>query len=292
MRSSAGERLFRFFNTIWMLVIMALILFPVMNILSVSVSDRAAVQSGSVTIYPKGFNTQAYREIFHNSTFLRSLLNTVFVTAAGTACAVLITLMVSYAMSRECPGKRFYTYFLVFTMYFSGGVIPTYIIYTRYLHLRNTYWVLFLPAVVNVFYIIVMRSQIEAMPASVFEAAHIDGASEMQTVFCITLPMISPTIAAVSMFFALNFWNSWFNVMVYEDYEKFWTLQYFLRAVVFDKFIAAGDSGAAATETARSVPAENFRMAAIVLTALPIVSIYPFVQKYFVKGIISGSVKG
>lgn len=291
MKKTRGERIFQYFDIFIMLCIMALVIFPVLYIMSVSVSSQEAIQNNRITFYPIGFNTAAYADILDNATFLRSLFNTLFVTVAGTVLSVFMTLLVSYAMSREFPGKKIYTYFLVFTMYFSGGLIPTYIVYTRYLHLRNTYWVLFLPAIVNVFYIIVMRSQIEALPKSVHEAAYIDGASEIKTAFLITLPMISPTIAAIAMFFALNFWNSWFNVMVYEDSNKMWTLQYFLRAVVFDKFLTAAEDSTAATAESQ-IPAENFRMAAIVLTAAPIVAIYPFVQKYFVKGIIAGSVKG
>ena len=177
-------------------------------------------------------------------------------------------------------------------MYFSGGLIPSYIIYTNVYHLRNTYWVLFLPSLVSVFYIIVMRSQIEAMPAEVFEASYIDGANEFQTVFRIVMPMITPTIAAISMFFALNFWNMWFPVMVYTDKRKFWTFQYFLRVVVFDKFFSQYNTLSAGYQVEALIPEENYRAAAIVLVAAPIVAIYPFVQKYFVKGIISGAVKG
>jgi len=176
-------------------------------------------------------------------------------------------------------------------MYFSGGLIPTYIVVTKYLNLRNNYLSLILPGLISVFYVIVVRSQIESMPSSIFEAAYIDGAGEFQTVFQIVLPIIAPTIAAISMFYALGKWNMWFNVMIYTDHEEFWTLQYFLRVVVFDKFIASRDN-TMMTEVEKAIPEENFRMAAIVLVAAPIVAIYPFVQKYFVKGIITGSVKG
>lgn len=144
---------------------------------------------------------------------------------------------------------------------------------------------------VSMFYIIVMRSQIEAMPKTVFEAAHIDGANEFQTVFRVVLPMIMPTIAAISMFFALNFWNSWFNVMVYTNKDEYWTLQYFLRAVVLERMISQYSTKMMVGMREVEIPEENFRMAAIVLTAGPIVLIYPFVQKYFVKGIITGAVK-
>ena len=292
MKRSASEQVFHVFNIIFMLMIVALILFPVMNVISLSVSDISAINSRSVSFYPKGFQLGAYKDILENQDFLTALINTIWITVVGTVLAIIVTLLVSYAMTKEFVGKKFFTYFFVLTMYFSGGLIPSYIIYTNVYHLRNTYWVLFLPSLVSVFYIIVMRSQIEAMPAEVFEASYIDGANEFQTVFRIVMPMITPTIAAISMFFALNFWNMWFPVMVYTDKRKFWTFQYFLRVAVFDKFFSQYNTLSAGYQVEALIPEENYRAAAIVLVAAPIVAIYPFVQKYFVKGIISGAVKG
>jgi len=233
----------------------------------------------------------AYVQILGSMLFLRSLANTVGLTVIGTFLSIMLTLMVSYALTKNFLGKKFVTYFFVLTMYFSGGLIPTYLVVAKYLGLRNNYLALILPYLINVFYIIVMRSQIENIPSSIFDAAYIDGANEYQTVFQIVLPMIAPTIAAISMFFALGKWNSWFPVMIYTDYEKFWTVQYYLRIVVFSKFIEARDSAELVLKEMQ-IPEENFRMAAIIVVALPIVSIYPFVQKYFVKGIVSGAVKG
>jgi putative aldouronate transport system permease protein len=262
-----------------------------MNVLSLSISSRDAILARSVTIWPKGFELGAYFQILRNQVFFRSLINTIGITIVATFTAVILTLMVAYALTREFLGKKFVTYFFVITMYFSGGLIPTYIVITKYLQLRNSYLALILPGLISVFYVIVMRSQIENMPSSIIEAAYIDGAGEFQMVFQIVLPIIASTIAAISMFYALAKWNMWFPVMIYTDRESFWTLQYFLRVVIFDKFLAANDSGTF-TESEKLIPEENFRMAAIVLVAAPIVSIYPFIQKFFVKGIISGSVKG
>lgn len=292
MKKSLGEQVFQVFNILIMLFIIAIIIFPLMNIISLSVSDTEAILYRKVSIFPVGFNTKAYNEIFSNSTFVRSLINNIGITAIGTFLAVILTLMISYALTKNFYGKKVVTYFFVFSMYFSGGLIPTYIMITNYLHMRNTYTVLILPYLISVFYIIVMRSQIECIPSSFFEAAYIDGANEYQTVFLIVLPAITPTVAAISMFFALSKWNMWFPVMIYTDYQKYWTLQYFLRVIVFDKFLTASDSTTIAVAGEKGIPEENFRMAAIVLVAAPIVCIYPFVQKYFVKGIIAGAVKG
>ena len=292
MKKSTGDHVFHVINILFMVMITAVVLFPVLNVISLSVSDISAINSRSVSFYPKGFQLGAYKDILKNQDFLTALINTVWITVVGTVLAIIVTLMVSYAMTKEFVGKKFFTYYFVLTMYFSGGLIPSYIIFTNIYHLRNTYWVLFLPSLVSVFYIIVMRSQIEAMPSEVFEASYIDGANEFQTVFRVVMPMISPTIAAISMFFALNFWNMWFSVMVYTDKSKFWTFQYFLRVAVFDKFFSQYNTLAVGYEVEALIPEENYRAAAIVLVAAPIVAIYPFVQKYFVKGIISGAVKG
>jgi len=291
MKRTLGEKVFQYFDAIIMLCILAIIIFPFMNIISLSVSSREAILTNSVSLWPKGFNLAAYGKILGSMLFLRSLVNTIGITVIGTFLAVMLTLMVSYALTKDFLGKKFVTYYFLITMYFSGGLIPTYLVVAKYLNLRNTYLALILPYLISVFYIIVMRSQIENIPSSIFDAAYIDGANEYQTVFQIVLPTIAPTIAAISMFFALGKWNSWFPVMIYTDYDKFWTLQYYLRIVVFSKFLEAKNSTELILEEAQ-IPEENFRMAAIVLVALPIVSIYPFVQKYFVKGIISGAVKG
>lgn len=291
MKKTLGEKAFQWVDILFMFIILATIIFPFMNIISLSVSSREAIMQKSVSIWPKGFNLAAYGEILGSVLFMRSLANTIGLTVIGTFLSVILTLMVSYALTKDFLGKKFTTYFFVITMYFSGGLIPTYLVVAKYLNMRNTYMALILPYLINVFYIIVMRSQIENIPSSIFDAAYIDGANEYQTVFQIVLPTIAPTIAAISMFFALGKWNSWFPVMVYTDYQKFWTVQYYLRIIVFSKFIEARD-GSELILKEMQIPEENFRMAAIIIVALPIVAIYPFVQKYFVKGIVSGAVKG
>jgi putative aldouronate transport system permease protein len=292
MKHTVPEKIFQVFNIVILTLILMTILFPVLHIVALSVSDRDAILSKTVTVYPVGFQVGAYKDVTGNSLFVRSLVNTAGITAAGTILAILVSVLTAYAMTRDFVGKRVITYLFVVSMYFSGGLIPTYIVYTSVFHLRNNFLVLILPGLVSMFYIIVVRSQIENMPSSVFEAAYLDGAREYQTVFHVVIPMIAPTIAAVGMFFALGFWNSWFNVMVYTDKNDMWTLQYFLRVVVFSKFISQYNNSLAAAADRIVMPEENFRMAAIVLTAAPIVAIYPFLQKYFVRGIISGAVKG
>ncbi|HOJ09951.1 MAG TPA: carbohydrate ABC transporter permease [Clostridiales bacterium] len=290
MKQTRGEKIFQCFDIFIILLIITAVIFPLLNIFAISVSDASSIVNGKVALWPKGFNTAAYSKILSNNHFIRAMLNTILITVTSTFLSVLLSLMTAYGFTKEFLGKKFITYLYVLTMYFSGGLIPTYVVYTKYLHLRNNFLVLILPGLVSMFYIIIVRSQIESLPLSVLESAYIDGATEFQTAFKIVLPMISPTLAAIAMFTALGNWNIWFQVMIYTDYPKFWTLQYYLRTIVFGQFLAANEF---ITEAAGEfIPEENYRMAAIIIVAAPIVCIYPFVQKYFVKGIISGSVKG
>ncbi|HHY25061.1 MAG TPA: carbohydrate ABC transporter permease [Clostridiaceae bacterium] len=291
MKRRLGEKVFQVFDILIMIFILITILFPMLHILSVSVSDREAITTLSVGIIPKGFNMLAYKKIAESNVFNRSLINTIGLTVIGSILSLIVIVTAAYGMSKNFPGKRIVTYYFVITMYFSGGLIPSYLLVSRYLRLNNTYAAYILPALVNTFYIIVVRSQIEAVPQSLIEASLIDGANEYQVLFNIVLPAITPTIAAVGMFISLGKWNMWFPVMLYANKKELWTLQYFLRATVFDKFLASTADITQAAEV-DLVPPQNYQSAAIILVALPIVCIYPFIQKYFVKGILVGSVKG
>lgn len=293
IKKSTGEVIFQIFNIFIMLIVMAVIILPLMNIFSLSVSDRIAVATMKVGLFPVGFNLDAYKKILTNGIFQRSLINTVFVTVVGTALSIVVITMMAYGMSKAYFfGKKFFTYYMIITMYFSGGLIPTYLLITKYLGLGNTYFAYILPAVVNVYYVIVIRSQILAVPGELFDSGSIDGASEMRILFNIVLPVIAPTIAAISMFLALGKWNFWFQVLLYARDNKMWSLQFYLREVVFASFLEATTQTIGDSVDAKVIPAENMRMASIIIVALPVVAIYPFIQKYFVKGIMAGSVKG
>ena len=290
MKVSAGRRAFQIINFFIMFSFCAAIVVPFLHIFAVSVSDSNAILKMEVGIIPKGFYTNAYQETIESGVFLRSLINSVVLTVVYALAAVIVCVMASYAFSRKFLGKTVINYYFVITMYFSGGLIPTYLLISKYLNMYNTFWPLLLPGLVSVFYIIVMRTQIEQIPASLTEAAIIDGASQFRVLFDIIIPSIMPTLAAICMFFILGKWNSWFDVMVYTRDKKLWTLQYYLRSVVFSKELMRETDKTVQVSTV--VTAENYRMAAIILVALPVVCVYPFVQKYFVKGILAGSVKG
>lgn len=293
IKKNTSEVVFQVINVFIMMVIIAVIILPFMNIFSLSVSDRVAVATMKVKLLPVGFNLAAYKKIIINHIFQRSLVNTVGITVAGTGLSIIVITMMAYAMSKNYFfGKKFITYYMIITMYFSGGLIPSYLLMTKYLGLGNTYLAYILPSIVNIFYVIVIRSQIEAVPGELFDSASIDGAGEIRILFNIVLPVIAPTIAAISMFLALGGWNMWFSVLLYARDNKMWTLQFYLREVVFSTLLESTAQMTGQSIDAEVIPTENMRMASIIIVALPIVSIYPFVQKYFVKGIMAGSVKG
>jgi len=295
VKRTRGEFAFQIIDIFLMAVVAFIIIIPFMHIVSISVSSKEAVTSLSVNIFPKGFNLGAYQEILKQGLFIRSLINTVGLTAVATILSLIVNIMAAYSFSKTFYAKKLIIYAFVICMYFSGGLIPSYILVTKWLHLYNSYLAFILPGLVNVFYIIVLRSQIESIPASLSEAAIIDGANEFQVMFRIVVPAISASIAAIGMFIALAMWNVWFPVMIYSNKRELWTLQYFLRAIVFDKFMEfmpTSTSSVKVVSDAEDINPQNFQMAAIILVALPIVSVYPFVQKYFVKGILAGSVKG
>jgi putative aldouronate transport system permease protein len=294
MIKSKGRIIFEIINYILLGSFCLSIVLPFMHIIAISLSEEKAILEMSVSFWPKGFKTKAYEDILKDVIFQRSVINTIIITIIIAVLGLIIDVMASYGFSKKFYGKKFVNYYFILTMYFSGGLIPTYLLVTKYLRLKDSFLSLILPVLVSVYYIIVIRTQIEAIPSSLLDAAKIDGATEAQTLFRIVIPSITPTLAAVGMFIALGAWNSWFNVMIYIDDNKKWTLQYFLRKIVLEKTLTSGmnESMQKMIELGTvEVRPENYQNAAIILVALPIICIYPFVQKYFVKGILVGSVK-
>jgi len=267
------------------------IVFPFMHIISISLSHRTAVNSLDVGLFPIGFNIDAYKYILSDPAFPRSFINSVFYTSSITLLAVLFCIMSAYVFTRSFYGKRVITYFYVIPMYFSGGLIPAYLLISKYLRWTDSYAAMIFPSCFVVFYMIVLRSQIENIPPSLPEAAKVDGAGEALILFRIIIPSITPSIAAISMFTALDAWNMWFPVMLYSNTNKLWNLQYYLRTIVFDRSFMQMTSSAQANLVFNTISPKNVQMAAVVLVALPIILIYPFVQKYFVQGLLLGSVK-
>lgn len=256
-----------------------------------------------ITLYgysfvPKHLSMEAYSYIWNERMqIFRAYFITVFVTAVGTGVGLSISVLYAYALSKPYfPGKKFFSFFILFTMLFNGGLVPSYIMYTRYLHMKNTILALIIPGLLmNVFNVILIRSYFQNnVPLSLVEAAQIDGASEFQVVLKVVLPMSKPIIATIGLFIGVAYWNDWQNGLYYVTDEKIYSIQQILNNMLknIEYLSKNATSVAKSTSLAGTLPAATVRMAIAVIGLLPILVIYPFVQKYFVKGISLGAVKG
>ena len=256
-----------------------------------------------ITLYgysfvPKHLSMEAYSYIWNERMqIFRAYFITVFVTAVGTGVGLSISVLYAYALSKPYfPGKKFFSFFILFTMLFNGGLVPSYIMYTRYLHMKNTILALIIPGLLmNAFNVILIRSYFQNnVPLSLVEAAQIDGASEFQVVLKVVLPMSKPIIATIGLFIGVAYWNDWQNGLYYLTDEKIYSIQQILNNMLknIEYLSKNATSVAKSTSLAGTLPAATVRMAIAVIGLLPILVIYPFVQKYFVKGISLGAVKG
>lgn len=265
-------------------------LLPLANVFSKSVSAEWAVVSGKVSIFPVGFQLDTMKNVITSSTFLRAFTISVLVTGAGTVLSILMTAVTAYPLSkRHLPGISFVLVLFVFTMLFSGGMIPHYLL-IRNLHLINTLWALILPGMISVFNLLVIKSYYEGLPEALEESARIDGARTLTILFLIILPLSMPVIATISLFYAVSYWNDYFNPMLYINDSSLKTLQLYLRDIVMD-----ADTSNATTKSVddlMNMSPEGIRAATVVASTIPIICVYPFLQKYFIKGVLIGSVKG
>lgn len=264
--------------------------YPFVNVLACSVSGKAAVLGGKVTFYPIDFQLDSYREIFRQQSIWLSMRVSFVVTLSGTALGLLLTIAAAYALSKEkLKGRKIISGFLLFTMYFGGGIIPTFIV-VHGLGMYDTYAALVVPSAMSVFNFIVMRTFFRELPKELEEAALIDGAGDLKVLFQIALPLSVPIIATIGLFYAVGYWNDYFSSLIYiQSGEKF-SLQLRLRQMLFANELNAASM--AAEGIGNQAMSESLKMATIVFATLPIIVVYPWLQKYFVKGVMLGSVKG
>ncbi|MCR2048048.1 carbohydrate ABC transporter permease [Acetatifactor muris] len=263
-------------------------LYPFLNVLACSLSGYNPVLSGKVTFYPIDFTIEAYKQILGRTTIWTAMRTTVLITLLGTALSLVLTILAAYGLSiQDLPGRRVMTGFILFTMYFGGGMIPTFLV-VKGVGLYNTLGALFIPQSISVFNFIVMRTFFRELPDSLQDAARIDGASYMQVLFKIVLPLSLAVIATIGLFYAVGYWNSYFDALIYiQDGDKY-TLQLRLRNMLFGSELgnAADDVGGTV------VMPQSLKMATVAVSTIPILIVYPWLQKYFVKGVMLGSVKG
>lgn len=269
------------------LFLLAIVVYPLILVLSSSISDPQMVATGKVLLLPKGITFDGYAQIFQNQDILIGYANTIFYTVIGTLLNLLVTVPAGYVLSKKTvPGNRFFMTLFMITMYFSGGMIPKYLL-IKELGLTNNFLVYILPCLITGFALIITRNFFMGLPPALEESAKIDGASNLTVLFKIYLPLSTPVVATIALWYCVQHWNSWMDNMLYVTKNSLYVLQYVLQTIL--------NNGQTADMEAVSeviVHTETMKMAALILALLPIVCTYPFLQKYFVKGMIVGSVKG
>ena len=291
---SASDRAFDIINYILLSVVLLITAYPLYYVLVASVSDPFKVYAGQTMLYPVGFSWGGYERIFQDAMITRGYLNSITYTFLGTTVSVLLTCISGYALSKKTlPGRRAIMLFLLFTMYFNGGLIPTYLT-VRDVGLFNTLWALIIPNAVSVYNLIIARTFFESnIPESLTEAASIDGSSNIGTMIRIVMPLSTPIIAVMVVFYAVGLWNNWFDALIYTTKSDMAPLQLVLRSILI-KSQASSDMmmNMDANYAEKQKVTEMIKFASIVVASVPMLIIYPFVQKYFSKGIMIGAIKG
>ncbi|AEI40282.1 carbohydrate ABC transporter permease [Paenibacillus mucilaginosus] len=263
-----------------------------------SITDEQSILQHGYSFFPKDFSFEAYEYLWQQSSLIFNAYGiTVLITVVGTAASLLITSLLAYPLSRrDLPGGTFFAFLVFFTLLFNGGLVPTYLVYTQVFEIKNTLWALIIPALLmKGFNVLLMRTFfMTTIPVPVLESASIDGASEFKLYYKIVLPLSLPIMATVGLFQALAYWNDWNNGLIYVTNPKLFSLQNVLNRLMSDiQFLASNsDFASNASESIAQLPSETFRMAIAVIAVVPILIAYPFFQKYFVKGMTIGAVKG
>ncbi|MDE7245846.1 MAG: carbohydrate ABC transporter permease [Oscillospiraceae bacterium] len=265
-------------------------IYPFWNIFIVSINDATDAMRGGLYFLPRKLSFASYADILGRDTFQHSILVTIARTAIGTPLAVLVTSALAYVMSRpELVGRKQLNLLFIFTMYFSGGMVPYYMI-LKNLGLLNSFWVYIIPGLLSVYNMILIRNYIDGMPAALFESMRIDGANDLTIFFRMVLPLSKPIVMTVALFVAIGHWNSWFDAYLYTNSQDLKTMQSIL-VEILNQYQTSEAGASSADRLSQSITPDSIRMAATMVTTIPIIIIYPFIQKYFVKGIMLGSVK-
>ena len=296
IRESRAERAMNHAFVVILILLSALMLFPFINLLAKSVSGEAAVLTGSVYLLPKDFQLGTYEYVVNQPQFFNSFWNSLFITVVGTALAMVVNCLTAYPLSNTwIVGRKGLILFFVFTMLFSGGMVPSYLL-MRTLNLINNIWVLILPGILSVYNMILLKNFFEEIPESIEESAQLDGARNLTILIRIVLPMSLPAIATIGLFYAVGFWNNYMSGIMYITRPQLKPLQQYLYEVVTEAQTVSEDAVAGYVNMDRMMNAslitESIRAATIMLSSIPIMLVYPFLQKYFVAGLRVGSVKG
>lgn len=277
-------------------VVVLLCLYPFLNVVAYSLSGNNPILRGEVTFYPRDIQFDSFKQILAKDSIWRSMYVTILITLGGTFSGLVLTVSAAYALSKDyLKGKKVFLWLILFTMYFGGGIIPTFLV-VKELGMLDTLWSLFIPTAMNVFNFIVMRNFFMQLPESLIEAATLDGCNEFRVLTSIVLPLSLPIIATIGLFYAVDYWNDYFNALMYITEPKKYTLQLQLRQLIFSEELSninssiTGNTGEAVQGS--QVLSESLKSASIIVATVPIILVYPWLQKYFVKGVMIGSIKG
>lgn len=283
-----GDIIFHILNTILMILILICTLYPFWYVIICSVSSISHVTNSIVLLWPDGFHWESYQQVFRNNLVPVAYGNTIFIAVVGTAISMLLTSLSAFVLSRkELPGNRIMTLFVVFTMLFNAGLVPFYL-QVKNLGLLNSRWSLIWPFALSTYNTIILRNFFKGVPDALYEASSIDGSSYIGYFFRILLPLSLPSLATITLFYAVSYWNAYFYSILFITDRSLYPIQAILRQIL----MSSEFNSLMYDDATQNMPSEMLKCAMIVITALPIICIYPFLQRYFVKGIMVGSLKG
>ena len=283
-----GQKCLTALNYFIITLVAVVCLYPMIHVMMASFSDPLQlIRHRGLLLYPDGFSLRGYETVLHNPNILSGYMNTLFYVVAGTAINMLLTPLGAYALARTgWPFRKFFVFLFVFTMYFNVGIVPMFML-VKNIGLLNTRWAIVMPVAVNTWNLIVMRTSFASVPQELQESAYIDGANDLRILYQIYIPVSKATVAVMVLFYAVGHWNAWFTSMIYQTNTALYPLQMFVRDILLF------DAAAGMTEDANAIYLKDLtKYAVIIVAVVPILCVYPFVQKYFVKGVMLGSVKG
>jgi putative aldouronate transport system permease protein len=288
IRTSLGDKTFDVLNYVFLSLLGIITLYPILNVVAISLSDYASYVRNPLMVFPVDLDLSAYGQILTSPLLLSSYRNTIFVTVVGTILNVTITVLTAYPLAKaKIRGDRWVMFVIILTMLFSGGMIPTFLV-VKGLHLYNTLWAVMIPTLISTYNFIIVKTFFESIPDALEESAKIDGAGHLYILFKIVIPLSLPLMATISLFYGVANWNRFFEAMLYLNDRSNWTLTILLREIITENSDLFSSNDPMATE---KLYPKTMQSATIVVAILPILFSYPFMQKYFIKGIMLGAVK-
>lgn len=292
-KKTFSDYVFDVIVAIFVIIVVVVTLYPLVYVVSMAISDPLRAARGEVLLFPKGFSLEALKSVLSDEAVPTYYYNTLWYTVVGTVLGVIVTALAAYPLSRpEFRARNVLMRMITITMFFSGGLIPTYIVVTRFLHLYDSRWAIILPTLTSAWYVIVARSYFESLPGEVIESARLDGASEFRIFGQLALPLSKPILAVLALYFAVGYWNSYFPALLYLSKKELQPLAVYVRTVVINSSYTNVANYATQINAEALLSMLQLKYAVIVVSILPMLLIYPFVSKYLERGLMIGAVKG